>query len=121
MDSSCLRVFVLEVRNSSEPLPHHSCPTLVTQGDTEFTSRTGPAARGEGTGIRYRSTSRPEEIQMKSRWTAGLMALAVTVGLLFAGAPVAQASSKGRLNTTYALGAATIFSLVKGKTIPGLI
>jgi len=49
------------------------------------------------------------------------MALAVTVGLLFAGAPVAQASSKGRLNTTYALGAATIFSLVKGKTIPGLI
>lgn len=58
---------------------------------------------------------------MKSRWTAGLMALAVSVGLLFAGAPQAQASSKGRLNTTYALGAATIYSLLKGKTTQGLI
>jgi hypothetical protein len=58
---------------------------------------------------------------MKSRWIASLMALAVSAGLLFAGAPVAQASSKGRLNTTYALGAATIYSLLKGKTTQGLI
>jgi hypothetical protein len=58
---------------------------------------------------------------MKSRWTAGLLALAVSVGLLFTGAPAAQASSKGRLNTTYALGAATIYSLLKGKTTQGLI
>src|SRR5438094_8013575 len=57
---------------------------------------------------------------MKSRWTAGLMALAVSVGLLFTGAPVAHASSKGRLNTTYALGAATIYSLLRGKTTQGL-
>jgi len=58
---------------------------------------------------------------MKSRWIAGLMALAVSAGLLFAGAPRAQASSKGRLNTTYALGAATIYSLLRGKTTQGLI
>jgi hypothetical protein len=58
---------------------------------------------------------------MKSRWTAGLLALAVSVGLLFTGAPAAHASSKGRLNTTYALGAATIYSLLKGKTTQGLI
>ena len=58
---------------------------------------------------------------MKSRWIAGLMALAVSAGLLFSGAPAAQASSKGRLNTTYALGAATIYSLLKGKTTQGLI
>jgi hypothetical protein len=49
------------------------------------------------------------------------MALAVSAGLLFAGAPRAEASSKGRLNTTYALGAATIYSLVKGKTTQGVI
>jgi hypothetical protein len=58
---------------------------------------------------------------MKSRWMAGLMALTVSAGLLFAGAPAARASSKGRLNTTYALGAATIYSLVKGKTTQGVI
>jgi hypothetical protein len=58
---------------------------------------------------------------MKSRWMAGLLALAVAGGLLFTGAPAAQASSKGRLNTTYALGAATIYSLLKGKTTQGVI
>jgi len=58
---------------------------------------------------------------MKTRILAGLMALAVSAGLLFAGAPAAQASSKGRLNTTYALGAATVYSLLKGKTTQGLI
>jgi len=58
---------------------------------------------------------------MKTRILAGLMALAVSAGLLFAGAPAAHASSKGRLNTTYALGAATAFSLLKGKMTQGLI
>lgn len=58
---------------------------------------------------------------MKSRWMAGLMALTVSAGLLFTGAPAARASSKGRLNTTYALGAATIYSLLKGKTTQGVI
>jgi hypothetical protein len=58
---------------------------------------------------------------MKTRILAGLMALAVSSGLLFVGAPAAHASSKGRLNTTYALGAASIFSLLKGKTMPGLV
>jgi hypothetical protein len=58
---------------------------------------------------------------MKLRWTAGLLALAVSAGLLFAGAPAAEAGSKGRRNTTYALGAATIYSLLKGKTTQGLI
>ena len=43
------------------------------------------------------------------------MALSVSVGPLFAGAPVAQASSKGRLNTTYALGAATIDLALVGR------
>jgi hypothetical protein len=58
---------------------------------------------------------------MKTRWMAGLMALVVSSGLLLTGAPGAQASSKGRLNTTLGLGAATIFSLLKGKTTQGLI
>jgi hypothetical protein len=58
---------------------------------------------------------------MKTRILASVMALVVSAGLLFAGAPAAHASSKGRLNTTYALGAATIFSLLKGKTTQGLI
>jgi hypothetical protein len=58
---------------------------------------------------------------MTSRWIAGLMALVVSAGLLAAGAPVAHASSKGRLNTTYALGAAAIYELATGKTGPGLL
>lgn len=58
---------------------------------------------------------------MKLRWTAGLLALAVSAGLLFTVAPAAEASSKGRRNTTYALGAATVYSLLKGKTTQGLI
>ena len=58
---------------------------------------------------------------MRSRFIVGLIALAVSAGLLLNGAPAAQASSKGRLNTTYALGAATIYSLLKGKTTQGLI
>jgi hypothetical protein len=58
---------------------------------------------------------------MKLRWIAALTALVVSAGLLFSGAPAARASSKGRLNTTYALGAATIYSLLKGKTTQGLI
>jgi transketolase N-terminal domain/subunit len=58
---------------------------------------------------------------MKSRWIAGLTALAVSAGLLAAGAPAAHASSKGRLNTTYALGAAALYELATGKTGPGLL
>lgn len=58
---------------------------------------------------------------MKSRRIAGLMALVVSAGLLAAGAPMAHASSKGRLNTTYALGAATIYELATGKTGPGIL
>lgn len=58
---------------------------------------------------------------MKLRWTAGLLALAVSAGLLFAGAPATEASSKGRKNTTYALGAVAVYSLLKGKTTQGLI
>ena len=58
---------------------------------------------------------------MKTRLLAGLLALAVCGGLLLAGAPAAQAGSKGRRNTTYALGAATVYSLLKGKTTQGLI
>jgi hypothetical protein len=58
---------------------------------------------------------------MKLRWIAGLTALVVSAGLFFSGAPAARASSKGRLNTTYALGAATLYSLLKGKTTQGLI
>src|SRR5712692_8232478 len=58
---------------------------------------------------------------MTSRWIAGLMALVVSAGLLAAGAPAARASSKGRLNTTYALGAAAIYELATGKTGPGLL
>ena len=49
------------------------------------------------------------------------MALAVSGGLFFTGAPAVHASSKGRLNTTYALGAATIYSLLKHKTTQGVI
>jgi len=58
---------------------------------------------------------------MKPRILAGVMALVVSAGLLFVGAPAANAGSKGRLNTTYALGAATVYSLLKGKTTQGLI
>jgi len=58
---------------------------------------------------------------MKSRWIAGLMASVVSAGLLAAGAPVAHASAKGRLNTTYALGAAAIYELATGKTGTGLL
>jgi hypothetical protein len=58
---------------------------------------------------------------MTSRWIAGLTALVVSAGLLAVGAPAARASSKGRLNTTYALGAAAIYELATGKTGPGLL
>ena len=58
---------------------------------------------------------------MKRRWMAALMALTASAGLLFSGAPAAHAGSKGRLNTTYALGAATIYSLLKHKTTQGVI
>lgn len=58
---------------------------------------------------------------MKTRWMAGLLALAVSAGLLFTGAPAVHASSKGRLNTTMLLGAATAYSLLKGKTTQGLL
>jgi len=58
---------------------------------------------------------------MKTRLFAGLMALVVSTGLLFTGAPAAHAGSKGRLNMTYLLGAASIYSLLKGKTTQGLI
>jgi hypothetical protein len=58
---------------------------------------------------------------MKTRLLAGFLALAVSAGLLFAGAPAVHASSKGRRNTTYALGAATVYSLLKGKTTQGLV
>ena len=58
---------------------------------------------------------------MKTRLLAAFLALAVSAGLLFAGAPAAHASSKGRLNATYALGAASIYSLLRGKTTQGLI
>jgi hypothetical protein len=60
-------------------------------------------------------------MKLKVRGMAGLLSLAVAAGLLFAGAPSAQASSKGRLNTTYALGAATIYSLLTHKTTQGVI
>src|ERR1051326_3104384 len=58
---------------------------------------------------------------MKLRFPAGLLALVLTVGLLSTGAPAAHAGSKGRLNTTYVLGAAAIYSLLRGKTTQGLI
>jgi hypothetical protein len=58
---------------------------------------------------------------MKTRWIASLMALAVSAGLLLAAGPAANASSKGRKNTTIALGAAAAYSLLKGKTTQGLV
>jgi uncharacterized membrane protein YebE (DUF533 family) len=58
---------------------------------------------------------------MKTRWMAGLMALVVSSGLLMIGTPAANASSAGRKNTTLALGAGAIYSLLTGKTTQGLI
>jgi hypothetical protein len=58
---------------------------------------------------------------MKLRFPAGLLVMVLTVGLLSAGAPAAHAGSKGRLNTTYVLGAAAIYSMLEGKTTQGLI
>src|SRR5262245_39409054 len=58
---------------------------------------------------------------MRHRWISGLMAIAVAASLFTFGLPAAQASSKGRLNTTLGLGAATAYTLLRGKTIPGLI
>jgi hypothetical protein len=57
---------------------------------------------------------------MKHRWISGLMAIAVAASL-FTFIPAVQASSKGRLNTTLGLGAATAYTLLRGKTVPGLL
>lgn len=55
---------------------------------------------------------------MSSRFIAGL--LATTLGLsIFAGS--AEASVKGRRNTTYGLGAATLYSLSRGKGTQALV
>ena len=58
---------------------------------------------------------------MTTRFRAGLMAGVLAAGLVSVGAPAAKASPEGRRNTTYALGAATIYSLLKGKGTQGLI
>jgi hypothetical protein len=58
---------------------------------------------------------------MKTRSMAGLMALVVSSGLLLAGTPAAHASSAGRKNTALALGAGAVFSLLTGRTAPGLV
>jgi hypothetical protein len=57
---------------------------------------------------------------MKYRWTAGLLVTAFGVGLLGIGTPGAEASSKGRKNTTLALGGVAAYQLLKGKTTTGL-
>jgi hypothetical protein len=58
---------------------------------------------------------------MKQHWLARITALAVLVSLLVITAPGVNASSKGRRNTTIGLGAATAYSLLRGKTTQGLI
>lgn len=55
---------------------------------------------------------------MQYRWTAGLLATALSAGLL--GMPAAHAGSKGRKNTTLALGGVAAYQLLKGKTTTGL-
>jgi len=62
-----------------------------------------------------------ETIIMTRRLIAGFAALTVAAGLFAVGTPGVQASSKGRRNTTYGLGAATAYSLLRGKTTQGLI
>jgi len=61
------------------------------------------------------------ETIMTRRLTAGFAALAVAAGLFAAGTPGVQASSKGRKNTTIGLGAATAYSLMRGKGTQGLV
>lgn len=56
---------------------------------------------------------------MKKTWIAGGAALALGLGTL--GVLPAQASSKGRKNTTIGLGAAAAYELLRGNTTTGLI
>jgi hypothetical protein len=58
---------------------------------------------------------------MRHRFTAGMMAAAMGIGLLATGVPQAQASSKGRKNTALGLGAAAAYELLRGKTGTGLL
>jgi hypothetical protein len=58
---------------------------------------------------------------MRQRWITGLMATAFGAGLLTFTGPAAHAGSKGRKNTTIAVGAVALHQLLKGKTTNGLI
>jgi hypothetical protein len=52
---------------------------------------------------------------------ARITVLAVSASLLTITVPGVNASSKGRMNTTIGLGAASAYSLLRGKTTQGLI
>ena len=54
------------------------------------------------------------------KWTASLLLAGTLISSLAASAP-AMASSKGRLNTTLALGAVAAYELLKGKGTNALI
>ncbi len=56
---------------------------------------------------------------MNRRWMAAVLVAAVIAPLGLGG--VAHAGSKGRRNTAALLGAVSAFSLLKGKTTPGLL
>jgi hypothetical protein len=57
----------------------------------------------------------------KYRWTAGVLATALGMGLIGMGTPGAHASSKGRKNTALILGGVAAYQLLKGKTTTGLV
>src|SRR5439155_30510 len=59
--------------------------------------------------------------KMRHRFTAGLLTLTVSAGLVGFGAPTAHASSKGRKNTAIGLGALAVYGLLSGKTGTGLL
>jgi hypothetical protein len=58
---------------------------------------------------------------MRSRFTAGLLALALGASLFSIGTLPAHASSKGRKNVALGLGAVAAYELLRGKTGTGLL
>jgi len=58
---------------------------------------------------------------MRHRFTASLLAITMSAGLLAVGTPGVQASSKGRKNTSLGLGALALYELLRGNTTTGLL
>jgi hypothetical protein len=58
---------------------------------------------------------------MRNRFAAGLLATLFAGGLFATAGPAAHAGSKGRKNTTIALGAVAVQQLLSKKTTNGLI